>query len=335
MATVVRHPHDACPRPPQGSAVTIGAYDGVHRGHRAVIAELRQRADELGLATAVVTFDRHPATVVRPESAPQLVNDLEQQLELLAATGVDHVVVLTFDEARSKEPAEDFVRDVLVGCLNAKLVLVGSDFHFGHERRGNVGLLADMGAVHGFAVEGMALVDVAGHPAADTADRVSSTAVRRALAAGDLAAANEMLGRPHEVRGVVEHGDHRARDWGFPTANIAVPDTTQLPADGIYAVWLERADGSVHPGAANLGRRPTFYDDQPYSLLEVHLLDVPAADQQDLDLYGERVKVRFVARLRPEVRFDDVDDLVRQIAADCDEARAILAADVDGAPPPG
>lgn len=317
----MRHPHDACPRPAQGCAVTIGAYDGVHLGHRTVIAELRRRADELGLHSAVVTFDRHPAQVVRPESAPPLLTDSAQQVELLAATGVDHVVVLTFDEARAKEAPEDFVDEVLVGCLNTKLVLVGSDFHFGHERRGNVALLASLGAELGFAVEGIALVGQDGHPAADPAARVSSTAVRRALAAGELAVANAMLGRLHEVRGVVEHGDHRGRGWGFPTANVAVPDAIALPADGIYAVWFERADGSVHPGAASLGRRPTIYDDQPFRLLEVHLIDV-----DDVDLYGEAVRVRFVERLRTEAKFDTIDDLVAQIAADVDQAREILRA---------
>lgn len=214
--------------------MTIGSYDGVHRGHRVVIAELQARAAALGLDTAVVTFDRHPAQVVRPESAPLLLADLEQEIELLDATGVDHIVVLTFDEARSKEPAEDFVREVLVDCLNAKLVIVGSDFHFGHERRGNVGLLAQMGAVHGFAVEGMALVDLDGSPAADPAARVSSTAVRRALAAGDLAAANEMLGRPHEVRGTVEDG-----------GAVRVAGTCQLPADGSYRVELDGGDATA------------------------------------------------------------------------------------------
>jgi riboflavin kinase/FMN adenylyltransferase len=239
MAIVVRHPDDECPRPAQGCAVTIGSYDGVHRGHRVVIAELQERAAALGLATAVVTFDRHPAQVVRPESAPLQLTDLDQEVELLAATGVDIVVVLHFDEARSKEPAEDFVREVLVGCLNVKLVIVGSDFHFGHERRGNVGLLAQMGAELGFAVEGMALVDLDGSPAADPAARVSSTAVRRALAAGDLVAANEMLGRPHEVRG--ELGDD---------GTLRCAPECQLPADGTYAVEVagERATATLTGG---------------------------------------------------------------------------------------
>ena len=242
MATVVRHPGDVCPRPPKGCAVTIGSYDGVHRGHRAVIAELRSRARGLGLETAVVTFDRHPAQVVRPESAPLQLTDLDQESELLAETGVDHIVVVTFDEARSKEPAEDFVREILVGCLNTKLVIVGSDFHFGHERRGNVALLAHMGAELGFAVEGMALVDLDGAPAAANDARVSSTAVRRALAAGDLERANEMLGRPHEIRATLAEG------------RLEVPPTTQLPADGVYDVDCDdrRAVAVVTGGAVTL-----------------------------------------------------------------------------------
>ena len=155
---------DACPRPPQGTAVTIGAYDGVHRGHRAVIATVKRLAAERGLATAVVTFDRHPASVVRPESAPLLLTDLDQKLELLEDTGVDYTVVIHFDEARSQESAEDFVNEVLVQCLNAKLVVVGRDFHFGHRRRGNVALLEQMGGAAGFEVIGLDLVDAEGVP---------------------------------------------------------------------------------------------------------------------------------------------------------------------------
>ena len=320
MAVVVRHPHDECPRPPQGSAVTIGTYDGVHRGHRVVIGELGRRAKERGLASAVVTFDRHPAEVLRPDAVPRRLTDPEQEIELLAGTGVDHVVVLTFDEARSKEPAEEFVHEVLVGCLNARLVIVGDDFHFGHERRGNVAMLTAMGADLGFDVEGLDLVGVDGVPA-EGPDRVSSTAIRRALEAGDLAAANEMLGRHHEVRGEIEHGDARGREWDFPTANVAVPERAQLPADGIYAVWCVRPGGTVHPGAANLGRRPTIYDDQPYRLLEVHLLDGPYGDDE---LYGEHVAVRFVERLHGEVKYDSVEELIEQIHQDCADAKAVL-----------
>jgi riboflavin kinase/FMN adenylyltransferase len=307
---------EAC-RPGAGSVVTIGAYDGVHLGHQAVITEVRRRAQATGSASAVVTFDRHPAAVVRPESAPRLLTDLDQKLELLEATGVDRCLVIAFDEARSKEPAEDFVREVLVTALGAKVVIVGKDFHFGHQRKGNVELLTEMGEELGFEVVGLALVGPGGQPA-DPADRASSTAIRHALVEGDLARAEAMLGRHHEVRGIVAHGDKRGRELGFPTANVSVPGDILLPADGIYAGWFQRADGTVLPAALSLGRRPTFYVEAHASLLEAHVLDF------DDDLYDEHVRVRFVQRLRGEERFERVEDLVAQIARDCEQARAIL-----------
>lgn len=309
--------HDAgeC-RPGVGSVVTIGAYDGVHLGHRAVIAEVKRRAVATGVASAVVTFDRHPAAVVRPESAPRLLTDLDQKLELLSATGVDRCLLIAFDEARSKEPADDFVREVLVRCLGAKQVIVGEDFHFGHQRKGNVALLAEMGKDLGFEVVGLPLVDASGRPASD--GRASSTAIRHALVAGDLEAAAAMLGRPYEVRGIVAHGDQRGRELGFPTANVSVPGDILLPADGIYAGWLQRADGTRLPAALSLGRRPTFYVEAHASLLEAHVLDF------DGDLYDEHVRVTFVRHLRGEERFEHVDDLVAQMHRDCDAARAIL-----------
>src|SRR5215204_5618904 len=206
----------ACPRPAEGTAITIGAYDGVHLGHRAVISEVRRRAAALGLRSAVVTFDRHPASVVRPASAPLLLTDLDQKIELLAETGVDYCLVVTFDERRSTESAEDFVHEVLVGCLNARTVVVGEDFHFGHGRAGNVPLLRKLGAQLGFTVEGLELVGAAGSPAD----------------AGDVTGAAALLGRPHEVRGVVSHGDARGgTQLGYPTANVSVPGSILLPAD--------------------------------------------------------------------------------------------------------
>jgi riboflavin kinase/FMN adenylyltransferase len=255
--------------------------------------------------------------VVRPESAPRLLTDLDQKLELLAGTGVDHCLVITFDETRSHEPADEFVREVLVGCLAARVVVVGEDFHFGYRRSGNVALLRAMGAELGFEVDGLDLVDAEGRPA-DGVTPVSSTRIRHALVEGDLEAANAMLGRVHETRGVVAHGDKRGAELGFPTANVSVPGDILLPADGIYAGWFERADGSVHPAAISLGRRPTFYVEAHASLLEAHLLDFEG------DLYDEHVKVRFVARLRGEERFDSVEDLVAQIGRDCDDARRVL-----------
>ena len=309
---------EQCPVPPVGTVVTIGAYDGVHRGHREVIARVQRRAAERGLETAVVTFDRHPASVVRPDSAPALLTDLDQKLELLAETGVAYTLVVHFDEVRSKEPADEFVTEVLVGCLNAKEIVVGADFHFGHQRRGNVALLTAMGAELGFDVVGLALVGLDGQPATEGA-RVSSTAIRRELRDGDLANANRMLGRAHEVRGRVVHGDARARELGFRTANIDIPDDICLPADGIYAGWYLPPDGVAHPTAISLGRRPTFYERADTSLLEAHVLDFAG------DLYDEPARVRFVARLRDELKFDSVDDLIAQMGRDCDNARALLA----------
>jgi len=305
---------DDCHPPARGSVVSIGAYDGVHLGHQALLARVGTLAGDLGVASAVVTFDRHPATVVRPESAPRLLTDLDQKLELLAAAGVDRTLVLHFDEARARESAEDFVAEVLVGCFGARAVVVGHDFHFGHQRRGTVRLLQSMGADLGFDVLGVAL---AGH--GGEGEAISSTRIRALLAAGEVEAAASLLGRPHEVRGTVGPGDQRGRQLGFPTANVAVPPEILLPADGIYAGWYGRPDGSAHAAAIALGRRPTFYDGAATSLLEAHLLDFEG------ELDGEAAAVRFAVRLRPELRFDSADALVTQMAADVADTRAALA----------
>ena len=313
------------PAPRHGTAATIGAYDGVHLGHQAVLRELRRLADARGLETVVVTFDRHPASVVRPESAPKLLTDLDQKLEALAATGdVDHTVVVPFDYARSHEEPEDFVREVLVDGVGARLVVVGEDFHFGHRRRGNVALLRDVGAQLGFETVGLGLV---ARPAAgDGAHQpVSSTAIRRLVAAGEVEAAASLLGRPFELRGVVAAGDRRGRELGYPTANVEVEATLILPGEGIYAGWYQRPDGSVHEAAISVGRRPTFGDGTRPPVVEAYLLDF------DADLYGERARVRFAVRLRDEERFASVDDLVAQMARDVEDARDALAAGRGGA----
>ena len=298
----------------RSTVVTIGAYDGVHLGHRAVVAEVRRLAADRNLESAVVTFDRHPATVVRPESAPKLLCDPAQKLELLASTGVDATWLVPFDEQRSQETAEEFVLEVLVDCLRAKVVVVGEDFHFGKGRGGNVALLQSLGAEYGFDVIGMPLVGGAGA----LGRKVSSTQIRRVLEAGDVARGEELLGRYHEVRGPVVHGDARGRTLGFPTANVAVPTDICLPADGIYAGWYLRPDGVALPAAINLGRRPTFYDAQPYSLLEAFILDWSG------DLYDENARVEFVQRLRAEMKFDSIDALVDQMNADVIHARRVL-----------
>jgi riboflavin kinase / FMN adenylyltransferase len=307
----------AC-QPARATVATIGAYDGVHVGHQAILARVGAMAEELACATAVVTFDRHPATVVRPHSAPRLLTDLDQKLELLAAAGVDECVVVRFDEERSRQSAEDFVKEVIVDCLGARAVVVGHDFHFGHRRGGNVPLLQRMGAELGFDVLGVSLA--ADQPSATGLDErpVSSTRIRALLGAGEVEAAARLLGRPHEVRGTVERGDARGHELGYPTANVAVPGQILLPGDGIYAGWYERPCGAVHAAAISLGRRPTFYEEATDSVLEAHLLDF------DDKLYGEAAKVRFSVRLRGEERFDSLHELVDQMGRDVEEARRAL-----------
>ena len=306
------------PAPVGGSAVTIGAYDGVHLGHRALLAELKNRAEADGLATVVVTFDRHPAAVVRPDSAPRLLCDLDQKLELLASAGVDRTVVVRFDAERANETAEDFVRHELVDGLDARLVVVGEDFHFGHGRKGNVALLTEMGGVSGFVVDGVALSSEGG---ADGSPPVSSTRIRNLVAEGDVGAAAVLLGRPHQVRGPVVTGDRRGgAELGFPTANLDIPADICLPAPGIYAGWYERPDGSRHRTAISIGRRPTFYGADGELLVEAYLLDFSG------DLYGEPARLSFVERLRDELAFDSVDDLVTQMGRDVGRTRAVLDA---------
>jgi riboflavin kinase / FMN adenylyltransferase len=297
-----------------GSVVTIGAYDGVHLGHQAVIGAVRRLAEAAGLRSAVVTFDRHPASVVRPDSAPKLLTTLDQKLELLAATGVDVTVVVPFTVERATEAAESFVQSIIVECLSARTVVVGQDFHFGKDRRGNVELLRAIGHEEGFDVVGLDLISLPG-----LEGKVSSTAIRRLVQSGDMASAAELLGRGYEVRGTVIGGDQRGRTIGFPTANVSLPADTCLPADGIYAARYARPDGVWLPAAVNLGRRPTFYDDQPYSLLEAFLIDFSG------DLYGEPARVEFVQRLRPEAKFDSIDALIEQMHTDVADARRVLA----------
>ncbi len=309
----------------RGAVVTIGAYDGVHLGHEAVLRLVSDLANARGHDSVCLTFDRHPAEIVRPESAPKQLTTLEQKIELLAATGfVDTTCVLTFDEARSREAAEEFVQQVLVDGLGARLVVVGADFHFGHRRHGNVKLLEQMGAELGFEVLGLGLVPIEGDA---TGLPYSSTHIRDLLATGDVAGAAALLGkppRPYEVRGTVETGDRRGRELGFPTANVAVPDRVCLPADGIYAGWFVGEDAQVRPCAISLGRRPTFHESASVSLLEAFVLGADGG-AFDGDLYGQAVKVRFVDRIRAEVRFDSADALVAQMHRDVEQVRAVLA----------
>ena len=291
-----------------GAVVTIGVYDGVHLGHHKVLRLVRE------LAAVCITFDRHPAEVVRPESAPKLLTTPEQKLELLDATGyLDLTFVLHFDEARSQEPAEEFVREVLVDAAHARVVVVGADFHFGKGRGGDVPLLQRMGAELGFEALAMGL------EASPDGTIYSSTGIRELLAIGDVRGAAELLGRPHEVRGVVVEGDRRGRELGFPTANVAVSGRCCLPADGIYAGTFLAADGVERVTSISLGRRPTFYESADSSLLEAYVLDF------DGDLYGQDARVRFVQHLRGEKKFDSADALVAQIEQDVANTRVVIS----------
>jgi len=296
------------------SVVTIGAYDGVHRGHQAVIGQVRKEAQQLGCQSVVVTFDKHPASVVRPESAPKLLTDLDQKLELLQQTGIDATLIVEFNRERSTEDPALFVKRVLVDTLRAQVVVVGEDFHFGFNRGGNVAMLRELGKQFDFQVEPVKLIarpDGVEEP-------VSSTSIRRALAGGQVEIATNLLGRAYEVRGVVVNGDKRGRSIGFPTANVEVPNAMCLPADGVYAGKFRCDDGSVHACAINLGRRPTFFEHADHSLLEAHLLDF------DGDLYGQKVSVTFEHFLRSERKFDGLEAIKTQLQLDVAAARLAL-----------
>jgi riboflavin kinase/FMN adenylyltransferase len=302
------------PWPNERAVITIGAYDGVHRGHRTVIAQVQARAAELGARSVVVTFDRHPASVIRPDAAPRLLTNPAQKLELLADTGVDATVVVPFSPEQARETPVDFVERVIVNALRTQAVIVGSDFHFGHMRQGNITLLREMGERHDFTCEPVVLV----HRADGVDEPISSTAIRRALAGGEIETATRLLGRALEVRGTVVTGDQRGRTIGFATANVEIPNGMCLPSDGVYAGLYRRPDGSEHACAINLGRRPTFYVNAEHSLLEAHLLDFAG------DLYGEDAAVTFVAFLRSEKQFAGIDELKTQLKLDVEHARVAV-----------
>ena len=299
-----------------GTAVvaTLGTFDGVHVGHQAVLGRTVMEARRRAVPSAVVTFAGHPAEVLRPESAPLLLTDLDQRLDLIAACGLDTAYLVDFDEEVAGWSAEKFMEDALVGQLGAVALVVGPDAHFGNRREGNLEFLRAAGPGLGLEV---VLVDEAREMPL-TLEPISSTAIRRALRGGDVAQAARMLGRLYAVSGEVIMGDQRGRTIGFPTANISLSKDRAWPSDGVYAGWFERADGSSHPCAVNIGRRPTFHLHAECSLLEAHLIDF------DADLYGESCTVSFVDFLRSERRFDGVESLVAQLKDDIVETRRVL-----------
>jgi len=290
------------------SVVAIGVFDGLHRGHQEVIRRLVSLAKDEGTLATVVTFDPSPAMFFAPTKAPRLIATLEQRLEGLDALGVDQVVVLTFDAALANESAREFIQRVLVGQLRTRGVVVGEDFHFGHQRKGNVALLEEVGAESGFSV----------HPAPlfGDAERWSSTLVRKALGDGALDVARAILGHPFTLRGVVVHGDERGATLGFRTANLVLPIVQQLPAEGVYA-GATSIEGTWWPAAISVGTRPQFYENGDL-LVEVHVLGFEG------NLYDARLDVVFLARLRDQTTFDDPAALGEQIGRDVAETLQIF-----------
>jgi riboflavin kinase / FMN adenylyltransferase len=299
------------------SVVTIGEFDGVHRGHQRIVSGARQTAADLGLPVVVVTFDPHPDEVVRPGSHPELLCTTRRRLQLLAGLGVDAVYVIQFTLEFSRLGPDEFVRTVLVDRLHAARVVVGENFRFGHKAAGDVTLLAELGEKYEFTATGVPLLT-------ENGITVSSSRIRALLADGAVSGAAELLGRPHRVEGVVVRGFERGRSLGFPTANLEPPPHSAVPADGIYAGWLASLDGAGAeterwPAAISVGTNPTFGGQD--RAIEAHALD-----RDDLDLYGTHVAVDFVARLRATVTFDSVEALVQQMYIDVGDARRLLTA---------
>ncbi|MFD1712894.1 bifunctional riboflavin kinase/FAD synthetase [Amnibacterium flavum] len=296
------------------SVVTIGKFDGVHTGHRAILTAAVAEAEQRSLRSVAVTFDRNPLALLRPEKCPPNLVALDRKIELLAESGVDDVLVVTFDEAFAHLPARDFVQSALVEALDARVVLVGADFRFGAGGRGTADTLRDLGAELGFGV--VVVPDILG----DDDRRVSSSAVRELLAQGDIRGATTMLGRAPSVRGHVVHGLKRGRELGYPTANLETPPTGFVPAEGVYAGYLIDHDAvgtSRHPAAISIGINPTF-DDVHERQVEAYVLDA------DLDLYGHLVDIEFIEHVRGMVAFEGVPALIDQMGRDVDEIRDLL-----------
>ncbi|SDD22989.1 bifunctional riboflavin kinase/FAD synthetase [Glycomyces harbinensis] len=299
---------DATPEGRPASVVAIGVFDGVHRGHAALIRTAAKAAAERDARCVVVTFDPHPTAVVAPHAVPAQLTSVERRLELLEALGVDAVCVLPFTEELSKLSPDYFVRHVLVGGLHAKAVCVGENFRFGHKAAGDVAKLTELGEEFGFEVLPQTL----------TADdeAFSSTRVRRLVAEGDVSGAAEVLGRDFGLEGTVVHGAGRGGTaLGFPTANLQVAPNTAIPADGVYAGWFYR-DSHRHAAAISVGTNPTF--DGAERTVEAYLLDFSG------DLYGETVRLDFTARLRGQVAFEGVEPLIAQIETDVADTRRAL-----------
>jgi len=295
------------------TAVSIGKFDGVHAGHRRVLAELREVAANAGLASVAVTFDRNPLSVLRPEVCPEPLVSNAQKLELLEATGIDATLMLHFDRAFSEQSPREFVTSVLSGALRARIVFVGSDFRFGSKGSGTVDTLRELGAELGFEVR---LIDAVVAPAGSQQRRASSTWVRELLTEGRVAEAASVLGRAPSIRSEVVGGVQRGREMGYPTANLAHGAEGFIPRDGVYAARI-LIDGTSYGAAVSIGNNPTF-EGVADKTVEAHVLD------ETLDLYGKTVELFFIEYIRQMNKFPDVDSLVAQMHRDEEQIRTIL-----------
>ncbi|MDD5364435.1 MAG: bifunctional riboflavin kinase/FAD synthetase [Gallionellaceae bacterium] len=305
---IITHGWPAAIRP---NAVTIGNFDGVHLGHQAMLARLTARATAVGGLPTVLTFEPHPREIFTPQDAPTRLTSLREKLEILKGLGVGHVHVCRFTKAFAALSPEDFVRRILVDGLKARYVLVGDDFRFGARRAGDFDMLMVYGEKYGFKAEAMHTVEAAGQ-------RASSTAVREALAGGDMASAAQLLGRPYSISGRVVGGDQIGRKIGYPTANILLKHN-RPPVKGVFAVRVQGLASPDWPGVANLGTRPSVHPNGNPTL-EVHLFDL------DRNLYGHHLRVEFLHKLRDEAKFPNFDALVAQIGKDAELARELLNA---------
>jgi riboflavin kinase / FMN adenylyltransferase len=296
--------------------LTLGNFDGVHRGHRAVLNALVDAGHRLGLPAVAITFDPHPIAVLRPEQAPELIAPGAVRDDLIADSGVDGLLVLDFTTEFAQQTPEDFVRAVFVRGLDARCVVVGMDTRFGYRNSGDVSTLADLGEQFGFEV--VALDDVG------EGERFSSTVVRAHLRAGEVGEAARILGRPHRVVGTVVHGNHRGKALGYPTANLSADSLGLVPLEGVYAGWLTRVDlpddarDRTMPAAISVGTNPTF-ETHDRRTVEAYVLD-----RDDLDLYDERVMVEFTAHIRPTLKFESVDELLEAMGQDVARCRELL-----------
>nr|WP_180218645.1 bifunctional riboflavin kinase/FAD synthetase [Streptomyces albus] len=295
------------------SVVTIGSYDGVHRGHQLIIGKAVERARELDVPAVVVTFDPHPSEVVRPGSHPPLLAPHHRRAELMGELGVDAVLVLPFTSEFSKLAPADFVVKVLVDKLHARTVVEGPNFRFGHKAAGTVETLAELGETYDYDV---VVVDL--FERAESGEAFSSTMARRLIGAGEVRGAAEVLGRPHRVEGVVVRGARRGRELGYPTANVETLPHTAVPADGVYAGWLT-VQGEAMPAAISVGTNPQFEGTE-------RTVEAYAIDRVGLDLYGLHVGVDFLDYIRGQETFDTLDALKARMAQDVDEARRMVAA---------